>query len=482
MRVLIAASEAVPYAKTGGLGDVTGALLKEFRLRDADASLMLPLYKVVKDNFTLCRTGALLHINAGGRYVGAEIWVSEKSSSPRAYFIDCEELYERPELYGTAEGDYDDNALRFAFFSRAVLEACSAMNIRPDVIHCNDWQTAMIPLYLKAFYRKKNLGRTATLFTIHNLGYQGLFRPSDIRYAGVGWNYFTPERLEFHGMLSFMKAGLLYGDLLNTVSATYAGEILEKEHGFGLEGVLRQRRDDLLGVMNGVDYNEWDPSTDALIPANYRVGEMQGKAKCKKRLLRETGLSDERAPLLGVVSRLSSQKGIDLIVESADALISLGVNVVVLGKGEEHFRNLLEKVSQRHRGRIFFQSGFEESIAHLIYAGCDFLLMPSRYEPCGLGQLIALRYGTVPVARQTGGLADTIRDYDHLQSEGTGFLFADYTPSALQNAVKRALCVYANKGRMGKLVADAMREDFSWGRSAEKYLALYEKAMKKVAG
>jgi starch synthase len=482
MRVLIAASEAVPYAKTGGLGDVTGALLKEFRLRDTDASLILPLYKVVKDNLVLHRTGALLHINAGGRYVGAEIWISEKTSSPRAYFIDCEDLYGRPELYGTAEGDYEDNALRFAFFSRAVLEACIAMDIRPDVIHCNDWQTAMIPLYLKAFYKKKYLGRTATLFTIHNLGYQGLFRPADIRYAGVGWNYFTPERLEFHGMLSFMKAGLLYGDLLNTVSTTYAEEILETEHGFGLEGVLRQRRDALFGVMNGVDYNEWDPATDALIPANYHVGEMQGKAQCKRRLLRDTGLHDERAPLLGVVSRLSSQKGIDLIVESVDGLVASGVNMVILGKGDDYFRTLVDKVSQQHRGRVFFEAGFEETIAHLIYAGCDFLLMPSRYEPCGLGQLIALRYGTIPVARKTGGLADTIKDYDHLKSEGTGFLFEDYTPSALQNAVKRALCVYASKGRMGKLVADAMREDFSWGRSAEKYLELYGKAVTRVAG
>jgi len=482
MRVLIATPEAVPYAKTGGLADVVGALLKEFRLRGVEASIILPLYKGIKDNFTLYRTGVSLHVNMGGRYIDAEMWISEKSSSPQAYFIDCEGLYGRPELYGTAAGDYRDNALRFAFFSRAVLEACVAMNIRPEVIHCNDWQTAMLPLYLKAFYGKKSLGKTATLFTIHNLGYQGLFQPSDIKYTGMGWDYFTPEGLEFYGMLNFMKAGLLYADLLNTVSTTYAREILEKESGFGLDGVLRKRKEDLYGIMNGIDYNEWDPSTDALIPANYSAAEIQGKMKCKKRLLRETGLSDDRAPLLGIVSRLSSQKGIDLIVDSIDEVISIGVNVIILGKGEDYFQDLLEEISQRHRGKVFFKVGFEEAVAHLIYAGCDFLLMPSWYEPCGLGQLIALRYGTIPIVRKTGGLADTVRDYDHLGSEGTGFFFSDYTPPALQNAVKRALCIFMSKGRMGKMVADAMRTDFSWGRSAERYLELYEKAVKKVRG
>ena len=482
MRVLIAAPEAVHYAKTVGLADVAGALLKEFRLRGIDASLILPLYKSIKENFTLHRTGVSLHINTAGKHIDAGIWVTEKSSCPQAYFIECEALYGRPELYGTASGDYSDNALRFAFFPRAVLETCIAMNIRPDVIHCNDWQTAMLPLYLKAFYGKKYLGKTATLFTIHNLGYQGIFPASDIAHTGIGWDYFTPEKLEFYGMLNFMKAGLLYADLLNTVSETYAKEILEKENGFGLDGVLRKRKEDLHGVMNGIDYSEWDPSTDDLIPANYSYAEIQGKMKCKKKLLRETGLSDERAPLVGIVSRLSSQKGIDLVVDSIDEVISSGVNVIILGKGEDYFQKLLKEISQRYRGKIFFKVGFEEAIAHLIYAGCDFLLMPSRYEPCGLGQLIALRYGTVPVVRKTGGLADTVRDYDHLGSEGTGFFFSDYTAPALQNAVKRALCVYVSKGRMGKMVADAMKEDFSWGRSAEKYLELYEKAVKKVKG
>ena len=468
--------------KTGGLADVAGALLKEFRLRGTEASLILPLYKEIRDNFTLCRTGVTLQIRMGGMDIGAEIWISEKSSSPQAYFIECESLYGRPELYGTASGDYRDNALRFAFFSRAILEACSAMNIRPDVIHCNDWQTALLPVYLKVFYGKRKLGRTATLYTIHNLGYQGLFQASEMASTGLTWDYFTPERLEFYGMLNYMKAGLLYADLLNTVSTTYAKEILREENGFGLDGVLRKRQADLYGVMNGIDYHKWDPSTDVLIPQRYSAAVPQGKMKCKKKLLIETGLKGEGAPLFGVVSRLSSQKGIDLIVDSVDELISCGAKLVILGKGEDNYQTLLQGISRKRRDTIFFKVGFEESIAHLIYAGCDFLLMPSQYEPCGLGQLIALRYGTIPVVRKTGGLADTIRDYDHLKSEGTGFFFSDYTPSSLQNAVKRALCVFENKGKMERMISDTMAADFSWGRSAERYLELYGKAVKKVRG
>jgi starch synthase len=482
MRILIASPEATPYIKTGGLADVAGALLKEFCTAKEKASLILPLYRRITEKFRLHDTGKSFGIAMGSAHVEGRVWLSEDAGNPRAYFIECEELYGRKELYGTSRGDYSDNALRFAFFSRAVMETCLVMDIRPDIIHCNDWQTGMVPLYLRTFYRNRaQLKKTATLFTVHNLGYQGIFPPSDISLTGLGNEYFTPERLEFYGRLNLMKAGLLYADMLNTVSKTYAVEILDPEYGFGLEGVLRMRRHDLYGVINGLDYEEWNPASDKFIPAPYGIDDLNGKGLCKKRLLHETGLRDERRPLLGIVSRLSSQKGLDIISESLDRMVRLGVNIVILGKGDEYYQNLLASISGKHPGRVFVKIGFRESLAHTIYAGCDFFLMPSKYEPCGLGQLIALRYGTIPIARKTGGLADTIEDYDHLKFKGTGFLFSGYTSASLLDAVKRALCVYADGKRMSKMVSEAMKSNFSWRKSAREYRELYEKAVRKVA-
>jgi starch synthase len=481
MKVLIATPEAVPFAKTGGLADAAGVLLKELRGRGVDASLVLPLYEGIRKNFTLQRTGRSFTVDMGEQSVVASVLTSEKSSCPEAYFIECEPLFGRPELYGSAEGDYPDNALRFAFFSRAVLEMCCTMDIRPDVIHCNEWQTAMIPLYLRKFYADRcSLNAAAVLFTIHNLGYQGIFPASDLRFTGLGEDYFTPENIEFYGKLNFMKAGLMFADLINTVSSTYAREILEPENGFGLEGALGQRRNDLYGVVNGIDYGRWDPATDPLIPATYDAGDLSGKRQCKKAFLAEAGLADGRRPLLGVVSRLSSQKGLDLLSDATEGLIALQVNVALVGKGDVRYQRLLEDLSARHRGRVFVRVGFEERLAHLVYAASDFFLMPSQYEPCGLGQLIAMRYGAIPVARKIGGLADTVEDYDPSSRKGTGFLFSDYSSAALLDAVKRGLEVYGDKGAMRALVATAMKADFSAGRSAEKYLDLYRKAMKRV--
>ncbi|MEW6108339.1 MAG: glycogen synthase GlgA [Nitrospirota bacterium] len=481
MRILIATPEAVPYVKTGGLADVTGALLKEFHKKNEKVSLILPLYSSIKENFKLYKTDKSVKITMGGITEVGDIWVSDNSQEPVAYFIDCDELYGRPELYGTSYGDYPDNAIRFIFFSKAVVEACVAMNIRPDVIHCNDWQTAMIPLYLKTVYGdKNNFTNTATVYTIHNLGYQGVFDASDMKYTDLGWDYFTPERLEFYGRLNFMKAGILYSDLITTVSRTYSREILEPENGFGLDGVLRKRQDDLYGIINGLNYNEWDPLNDALIPSNYGPEDMRGKIKCKRRLLETAGIQDMKAPLCGVITRLTSQKGIDLIYNSIQELMSMGVNLVILGKGDYYYQNLITDMSEKYSGRIFVKIGFDESLAHLIYAGSDFFIMPSKYEPCGLGQLVAMKYGAIPIVRNTGGLADTVQDYNHIFSKGTGFLFSDFTPAAMQDAVKRAICVFTDKKRMKKMTLDAMNEDFSWIRSAEKYLEIYRKALEKI--
>ena len=388
---------------------------------------------------------------------------------------------EGPNSTERPQGDYPDNAVRFIFFSRAILEVCLALRLKPDVIHCNDWQTALVPLYLKSIYKDNAwFSGTSTLFTIHNLGYQGIFDSSALLQTGLGREYFVPERLEFYGKLNLMKAGLLYADLINTVSVTYAREIQQSEYGFGLDGVLRKRAGDLSGIINGIDYEEWDPEKDPLIPSRYGLNEMKGKTRCRKALIKEAAFADEKLPVFALISRLSEQKGVALVLRSLESLLDLGLNLAVLGKGDEKFETLFQKAGRSYKGRMFVHVGFGERLARLMYAGSDFFLMPSLYEPCGLGQLIAMKYGTVPVARRTGGLADTIRDYDHMSHTGTGFLFSDYSHFAMQDAVKRAICVFTDMKQRREMVREVMESDFSWSGSTDKYVALYRKALRRA--
>ncbi|PKL52047.1 MAG: glycogen synthase GlgA [Nitrospira bacterium HGW-Nitrospira-1] len=481
MKILMASSEAVPYIKTGGLADVAGTLLKELRSKNEKASLVLPLYAAIKNKYKLHATGKAILVKMGDVTYRGSIFASSKEDNPEAYFIECDELYGRTELYGTSAGDYPDNAIRFIFFSRAVLELCLAMRIKPDVIHCNDWQTALIPLYLKTIYKDNtHFAKTATLFTVHNLGYQGIFDAATLLYTGLGREYFTPERLEFYGKLNLMKAGLLYADLINTVSNTYAQEIQQPEYGFGLDGIMKKRAEDLYGVINGIDYGQWDPAMDTLIPSQYGASDLKGKERCRRQLCQEASFHKKTLPVAAIISRLSSQKGVDLVLSSLEALIAAGLNLIVLGKGEAEYERLFKGAAESYKGRIFAHIGFDEKLARLIYAGSDFFLMPSQYEPCGLGQLIAMKYGTVPIARKTGGLADTIQDYDHMTRTGTGFLFSGYSPYALQDAVKRAICVFTDKPNMKKMVADVMKKDFPWSRSTDTYLKLYKRAGKRA--
>ena len=478
MKILIASPEAVPYAKTGGLADVAGSLVKEYRAMKKEAYVILPLYRKIREgNIHLKNTNLKIKVPVGDRRVEGEIF----SSQPSAYFIRCDEFFDREELYGTPWGDFFDNASRFVFFSRGVLEACKALNIRPDVIHCNDWQTSLIPLYLKKLYKGDNFFKnTASLLTIHNLGYQGLFPASEMPLTGLEWDLFSPEGIEFYGKVNFLKAGLISADVLTTVSSSYAREILRKEFGFGLEGVLKNREKDLYGVINGIDYDEWDPSRDIYIPEKFNLDSLQGKTECKENLVKEASLDKVDRPLVGMVGRLSAQKGLDLVLQSIEELMSLGVNLIILGKGDEEFHTGFLQAAKRHRERISVTIGFEEPLAHKIYAGSDFFLIPSRYEPCGLGQLISMRYGSIPVGRSTGGLADTIQDFNPLTSKGIGFLFSDYTSSAMQDAIKRALCVYTDRDKLKKMILSAMNMDFSWKSSAERYIELYKHAMGKT--
>jgi starch synthase len=494
MRILIATPEAVPYVKTGGLADVAGSLCKEYRRMKKEAYVILPLYKKIKNGPSPPEdTGVKINVPVGDTVIEGKIFSNqslraEPQDEAPTYFIGCDKFFDRQELYGTPAGDYSDNASRFVFFSRGILAACKALNFTPDVIHCNDWQTGLVPLYLKTIYRDdKFFKNTATILTIHNLGYQGLFPPSDMPLTNLGWELFNPEGIEFYGKVNFLKAGIISADILNTVSNTYAKEILNKEFGGGLDGVLRMRGSGLYGVINGIDYEEWDPSRDKFIPANYSLNDISGKASCKKELMRLLFgpldiLDAERIPLIGIVGRLSAQKGLDLVLQSIAELLSFGVKLVILGKGDEVYHSSFSEVAKKYKGAVSVTIGFEEPLAHKIYAGSDFFLMPSRYEPCGLGQLIALRYGCIPIARRTGGPSDTIQDYDHLNSRGTGFLFSDYTPFAMQDAVKRALCVYTDKDKKYKMITDGMKTDFSWKKSAERYIDLYGIAIGKRKG
>ncbi|MBI4685268.1 MAG: glycogen synthase GlgA [Nitrospirae bacterium] len=477
MKILIATPEAVPFAKTGGLADVTGALQKEYRKMGHDAYLILPLYRRIKENFKLENTGIKISGTFGDRRLRGRIL----SDGFSAYFIECNELFDREELYGTSQGDYSDNALRFIFFSKGVIGACRGLKFRPDIIHCNDWQTAMVPLYLKTLYKSdKSFSRTASVITIHNLGYQGLFNASEMRLTGLDWGLFNPEGIEFYGKMNFLKAGLLSADMITTVSDSYAKEILSREYGFGLDGVLSKRASDIFGIINSIDYKEWNPLSDAFIPKNYSSKKLNGKKMCKLQLMKECSITlGENTPIVSMVGRLSSQKGLDLVLESLEKILSTGAAMIILGKGDENFQIRLSKAAKKYRGRLYVNIGFEDSLAHRIYAGSDIFLMPSRYEPCGLGQLIAMRYGTIPVVKRIGGLADTVSDYEPLTGEGTGFLFSDYTQSALLCALKSALCVYVNKTRWQRLALNAMNLRFSWRASAKKYIELYRYAIKK---
>jgi len=479
MKILIATPEAVPYAKTGGLADVTGTLLKEYKGMNKEAYIILPLYKRIKEgNVTLTDMGLKIKVPVGEREIEGRLFRDRSS----VYFIECDEFFDREELYGTPQGDYSDNASRFIFFSRGVLETCKALNFRPDVIHCHDWQTGLIPLYLKTTYFDTFFKDTASLLTIHNLGYQGLFSSSEMPLTGLGWELFSPEGIEFYGVINFLKAGLISADVLTTVSNTYAKEILQKEFGFGLEGVLQTREKDLYGVINGIDYHEWDPSRDEFIPKKFGTDDLRSRVECKRRLVKGVFLDNVDRPLIGIVGRLSAQKGFDLVLQSLEELVSLGGNLVLLGKGDESFQIGFSEAARKYKGRVSVTIGFEEPLAHKIYAGSDFFLIPSKYEPCGLGQLISMRYGCIPIGRKTGGIADTVQDYNPLASKGTGFLFFDFTPSAMQDAIKRAFCLYTDGDKMQKVIRDAMKKDFSWEKSAERYIELYDYAVKKKKG
>jgi starch synthase len=490
LRVLLMAAEATPFAKTGGLADVVGALPRALGALGHDVRILMPRHRGVE------RAAAGLRPVVPGVRVpladrtaeGALLEGAGPDGRP-VYFLDHGHYYDREGLYGTPDGDYWDNCERFIFFCRGALEGLAGLATagerawRPQVIHANDWQSGLVPVYLRTLYREHPvLGGLPVLFTIHNLAYQGVFWHYDMPMTGLGWDLFTPAGIEFYGRINFLKGGLVFSDVLTTVSRTYAREIRTPEHGHGLEGVLEQRAADLHGVVNGIDHAAWDPATDPALPARYSRDDLAGKAACREALRRELVLDAGDGLLIGMVTRFADQKGLDLVLAALPRLLEAGVQLALLGSGDAPLERAFAEVAAAHPGRMAVRIGFDDGLARRIYAGADAFLMPSRFEPCGLGQLVALRYGTVPIVRRTGGLVDTVAEAGAGRRGGTGFCFDALTADALLEAVGRAVAAHRQPAVWASLVHNGMAEDFSWSASAREYVALYRKAIKARRG
>ena len=482
MRVLIASTEMAPFAKTGGLADVAAALPKALRRIGVEADCILPLYRGLdRQGFPLSQSGPAIRVPMGHREESGVVMETDADTGVKAFLARNDRYFDREFFYGTKDGDYVDNCERFAFFCKSILEWIARSGRRYDILHCNEWQTALIPAYVKTLYSNEEAFRsTGTVMTLHNIGYQGLFWTHDLPFTGLGWELFTPQGIEFFGRINLLKAGLVFSDVLSTVSPTYSREIQTKEYGYGLEGILQARQEDLFGILNGVDYDEWNPKTDRLIAARYSNHSLAGKTACRADLLAEFGWAGTvPEPVIGFIGRLTDQKGLDLLVQIGGWLVNQPVRLVVLGTGERKYEEAMEDLSRRHPNRVSLRLGFDNRLAHKIQAGADIFLMPSRYEPCGLTQICSLKYGTVPVVRNTGGLADTVVDADEDPSGGTGFKFNGYNEGELASAISRALAACAVSRRWKAIVRRGMGKDFSWEASARKYVALYDRALNK---
>ncbi len=477
MRVVMAASEVVPYAKSGGLADVVGALPRALQRLGIEVAVIMPKYRsITPERFPLRRTDWRLQVPVSSQTVTAGVLQSELDDQVPVYLVEADQYFARAGLYGTADGDYLDNAERFAFFGRAIPALLQHLGA-PDILHCHDWQTALAPVFLRAdLTRYPDLPRVRTVLTVHNLGYQGLFWHFDWHLLNLDWRYFSSEWLEFFGKINYLKGGIVCADAITTVSPTYAQEIQTPEFGHGLDGVLVARRQALSGILNGVDYEDWSPEHDAYIAAPYSADDLAGKATCKADLQAVVGLPvDPTAPLIGIVSRLADQKGFDLLAAIAPQLLRKRLQVVVLGSGDALYQDLFLELQRRFKKRLAVRIAFDNALAHKIEAGSDMFLMPSRYEPCGLNQMYSLRYGTIPVVRATGGLQDSVVEFDARRGEGTGFKFMEYTGEALMACVEHALRTFRNATAWGTLTRNAMHADFSWDRSALAYAELYRR-------
>jgi starch synthase len=476
--VLVIGSEAQPFSKTGGLADVLGALPPALQRLGWDATVILPRYRGVV-------AGALVEafpVTVGGYTREARFFEAPLADGARAVLVDCPDLYDRPGLYTLDNVDYPDNARRFAFLARAALEFAGRRGAGPSVVHAHDWQAGLAPVYLQSLYASHPvLGGTPSVFTIHNIAYQGSFESDWLPRLDLGWEHLAVDRMEFYGRISFLKGGINSASAITTVSPRYAEEIQTPALGFGFDGVLRGRSADLVGILNGIDTSEWDPAHDPFLPSRYDIGNLAGKREAKRAVLGRYGLPGDEAalkrPLIGMVSRMVDQKGFDLIAATLEDLARLEARFVVLGTGEPRYEDMWRAFAARFPDRIGARIGFDESLAHLIEGGADIFLMPSRFEPCGLNQMYSMRYGTVPVVHGVGGLADTVVDDAPRNTRSTGFVMTAYSPAALLEALNRALAVFDDPPRWQALQMAGMQQDFSWDRSAREYVKIYERSL-----
>ena len=484
LKVLFLSPEVVPFAKSGGLADVAGSLPIALKRLGVDVRLVLPLYRTVREgNFEIRPVLKKLEVPLGQEKFKTNVLETQLGPGVPVYLIEREDLYDRPNLYGNPGGDYYDNLERFSFFAHAALGLTAELSFKPDVVHCHDWQTGLVPALIKGPHGDTpTLSSAATVFTIHNLGYQGLFPEEKLPLTGLSKpDFFHTEGLEFWGKISLLKAGIVYSEAITTVSPTYAKEIQTPEYGMGMDGILRRRSASLHGILNGVDYGLWDPAKDLHLAANYSPREMSGKSDCKKSLITKMGLNSSvnNRPLLGMISRLDAQKGLHLLVQILEDILALDIGLVVLGSGDEEIQQAIQDAAERHPGCVGLSIGFNEPLAHEIMAGADILLIPSRYEPCGLTQMYAFKYGTVPIVRATGGLDDTIVQFDAKTNNGNGFKFGPYRADAFLAAIRQAVNFFTDSCVWKQLMANGMKEDFSWDRSARSYLELYKSLAKK---
>jgi starch synthase len=479
LRILFCASEVTPYAKTGGLADVAGALPRALHQMGCDVRIFMPFYRSVRGKIdSVTPLAENLPIPVGIHDFRLHIWEARTSSGIPLYLLEKDELFDRGSLYGTpARGDYEDNAERFVAFCRSVHPLCARLGWYPDILHLHDWQTALVASYYHYFWRyDPNFLHAGVVFTIHNLAYQGKFPASYFSLTHLPPEAFSMDGIEFWGNCNFLKAGLIHSDFLTTVSPRYSREIQQPEFGYGMEGILRERRADLAGILNGVDYTVWSPEADPLIPARYDAADLSGKRACKDGLLSELGFPEEAydLPLLGIIGRMASQKGFDLLLEAMEELMSLPLNLVILGTGDAEIEQKLEEIADHYPDKLKVLFQFDERLAHGIEAGADIFLMPSHYEPCGLNQMYSLRYGTIPVVYRTGGLDDTVVDVLQYPLTGTGFKFYEYKADPFLYVVRAALELFQNEQSWREIQERAMAQDFSWSRSAGEYLEIYE--------
>lgn len=483
MHIVIAASECVPFIKTGGLADVMGSLPREIAKRGHDVTLYLPFYRQVQSHFPEKKI-VIPSITIPFQYYNrfAAVVDGGKHDGVQYYFIDCPELFDREGVYGSSTGEYQDNWERYALFCRSILEASKQLGV-PDIFHLHDWQAAMISTYLRTiYYFDPQLRNAGTIFTVHNAAYQGWFPPTTIEKLLLPWEIYNSDHVEHFNTLNYMKAGIVYSDAITTVSPKYSEEIQTQEYGNTLDFAFRSRAADLHGILNGVDYENWNPETDGKIAAHYSAKDLSGKAACRKDLIHAFGVGahvQEDTAILGIVARLATQKGFDLTAQVIERLASENVYLLILGQGEPYYENLLRSLHERFPSKLNIRIAYDEILAHKIEAGSDIYLMPSRFEPCGLNQIFSIKYGTVPVVRATGGLDDTIEEWNPETRTGTGFKFADNSVDEFYATIQHALTVFEDKEAWHTIMRNGMAKDYSWDKPTEQYIKLYEEVAQR---